>query len=242
MLYREKELKNAPQAALYVGRVSFGLKDAASGGLTAGDVSLKLLNATLEDAGDYSCYVSSEQGYDRASVHLIVTGECHESGKNTQKNNSWFQKNCLFTLTSNVLHHPPLTLFLYYCLSLVEVGTPPLLSTEWKEDNMVNVSCESEGWYPEPSLRWSDQNKVLTHKSLKYSKDPSGLLSVHSWLLVSGSSKVSCSVGLPDEEAKEARVRLENPPQLGKQGKENYLHVYSSCIFFLFFIYRFLFF
>lgn len=124
----------------------------------------------------------------------------------------------------------------------LEVGNSPLLSTEWKEDNKVNVSCESGGWYPEPTLRWSDQKQVLTPKSLQYSKDSSGLLSVHSWLLVSGSSEASCSVGLLDEEAKEARVRLENPPQPAKQGKENDLHVYNRCIFFIFFMYRFLFF
>lgn len=84
MLYREKKFQSASQEASYAGRVSFGLQDAASGGLGAGDVSLKLLNATLEDAGDYTCYVSSDQGYDRASVSLIVTGECHESGENTK--------------------------------------------------------------------------------------------------------------------------------------------------------------
>lgn len=104
-------------------------------------------------------------------------------------------------------------------------GAPLLLSAVWTEDNLANVSCESEGWYPKPGLRWSDQQRVLTPKGLKFSKGPSGLLTVHSWLLVSSSSEVSCSVGLPGEEAKEARVRLGNPPQPGKQSKENYLHV-----------------
>uniref|UniRef100_A0A8D3AGR0 Butyrophilin subfamily 1 member A1-like n=1 Tax=Scophthalmus maximus TaxID=52904 RepID=A0A8D3AGR0_SCOMX len=77
ILYREKTL-NATQAASYVGRVSFGSKDAASAGLTAGDVSLRLLDVTIEDAGEYSCYVSSDQGYDRGRVSLNVTSECHE--------------------------------------------------------------------------------------------------------------------------------------------------------------------
>ncbi|XP_074480084.1 butyrophilin subfamily 2 member A2-like isoform X2 [Sebastes fasciatus] len=172
MFYRAKQFENASQEASYAGRVSFGLKDAASGGLTAGDVSLKLDNATIEDAGDYNCYVSSEQGYDRASVSVIVT----------------------------------------------EIGAPPLLSAVWKEDNMVNMSCESEGWYPEPSLRWSDQKQVLTPKSLKYSNGSSGLRSVHSWLLVSSSTEVSCSVGVSGEETKEARVRLENPLQPESSG------------------------
>ena len=84
MFYREKKFVNDSQEAPYVGRVSFGLKDAASVGLTAGDVSLKLEKATIEDAGDYICYVSSDHGYDRASVSVIVTGECIGSGENTQ--------------------------------------------------------------------------------------------------------------------------------------------------------------
>ncbi|TDG99780.1 hypothetical protein EPR50_G00197580 [Perca flavescens] len=167
MFYQKKKFQDSSQKASYVGRVSFGLKDAASGGLTTGDLSLKLENAMIEDAGDYTCYVSSDQGYDRASASLIVT----------------------------------------------EMGTSPLLSAEWKEDHMVNLSCESVGWYPEPSLRWSDQKQVLTPESLKNSKDSSGLLSVHSWLLVSSSTEVSCTVGVSNEESKEARVHLENHPQ-----------------------------
>uniref|UniRef100_A0A8C9XV69 Ig-like domain-containing protein n=1 Tax=Sander lucioperca TaxID=283035 RepID=A0A8C9XV69_SANLU len=153
MFYREERFQDSSQQASYMGRVSFGLKDAASGGLTAGDLSLRLQNATIEDAGDYTCYVSSDlsdQGYDRASVSLTVTGE--------------------------------------------------------SQDHMVNMSCESEGWYPEPSLRWSDQKQVLTPESLKYSKDSSGLLFVHSWLLVSSSTEVSCTVGISNKEPKEARV------------------------------------
>ncbi|XP_068444043.1 butyrophilin subfamily 1 member A1-like [Clinocottus analis] len=168
MFYRAKKFENAFQEASYVGRVSFGFKDAASVGLTAGDVSMMLEKATIEDAGDYTCYVSSEQGYDRAIVSLIVT----------------------------------------------EMGTPPLLSAVWVEDNMVNVSCESEGWHPEPNLLWSNKKQQpLTPKSLTSSKDSSGLRSVHSWLLVSSSAEVSCSVSLSNEEPKEARVRLENSPQ-----------------------------
>ncbi|KAG8006140.1 Butyrophilin subfamily 2 member A2 [Nibea albiflora] len=175
MLYRGKKVDTAFQSASYVGRVSFGQKDAESTGLMAGDVSLMLTNATLQDAGEYICYVSSDQGYDTGSVKLTVT----------------------------------------------ETGTSPLMSPVWKEDNMVNVSCESEGWYPKPSVRWSDQQKVVTPKSVKYGTDSSGLVSVHSWLLVSKSSEVSCSVSLSGEETKEARMRLENHPQPGKQASSS---------------------
>lgn len=167
LFYRGKKFDDTSQEASYVGRVSFGLKDAASGGLATGDVSLKLKNVTIEDAGEYTCYVSSDQSYDRATVSLQV----------------------------------------------IAMGAPPLLSAVWKEDNMLNMSCESQGWYPQPNLRWSDQKQDLPPKSLKYSNDSSGLLSVQSWLLVSSSTEVSCSVGIADKEAKEARVHLGSPPQ-----------------------------
>lgn len=101
MSYRGKKFENASQDASYVGRVSFGLKDAASAGLTEGDVSLKLEKATVKDAGDYICYVSSERGYDRATVSLSVTGEYVGSGL--------FQlKKCPLLLYSKCfVHRPP---------------------------------------------------------------------------------------------------------------------------------------
>uniref|UniRef100_A0A3Q0S394 Uncharacterized protein n=1 Tax=Amphilophus citrinellus TaxID=61819 RepID=A0A3Q0S394_AMPCI len=177
VLHYQSNAFKAPQEASYVGRVSFGLKDAASGGLKTGDVTLKLLNVTTEDAGEYICYVSSSQGYDSATVKLLVT----------------------------------------------ETGSQPFLSAVWTEDNSVNVSCESEGWYPQPVLRWSDKNQDLTPGGLLYRNFSSGLFSVHSWCLLPPSSELSCSVGLPGKEAKEAKVRLK-PARIGK---ENFLHVYQ---------------
>ncbi|CAB1418846.1 unnamed protein product [Pleuronectes platessa] len=170
ILYQNRKM-SANKDASYVDRASFGLKDAASGGLAAGDVSMKLLNVGIEDEGDYICYVSSDQGYDRGSVSLKVT----------------------------------------------ETGNTPLLSMVWAEQNLVNLSCGSEGWYPRPKLHWADQKQNLTPKSLEYSKVSSGLVSVHSWVLVPSSSEVSCSVGLSDVDMKEARVRLEIPPPPAKQ-------------------------
>lgn len=94
ILYRA-QMSDASQEASYKGRVSFGLKDTTSGGLKAGDVSLKLVNVTVEDAGDYTCYISSDQGYDKGSVWLSVTGECHESGKKIHKTKGCSKKSCL---------------------------------------------------------------------------------------------------------------------------------------------------
>lgn len=108
----------------------------------------------------------------------------------------------------------------------------PFLSAVWRDNNVVNVSCESRGWYPKPSLTWSDQKETLTPNSVKYSKDSNGLLSVHSWLLVSSSSEASCSVSLSGEEAKEARVYLDNPLQPDEHRKENYFHMGSPANWF----------
>ncbi|XP_072232823.1 butyrophilin subfamily 1 member A1-like [Leuresthes tenuis] len=167
MLYKAKKFENGSQEAAYVGRVSFGLKDTTSGGLKSGDVSLKLEDVTIKDAGDYTCYVSSFQGYDSSTVNLQVT----------------------------------------------ETGKSPLLSVTWKDNNMVNVSCESEGWYPQPELQWSDQTQDLTRNSVVHSKVTSGLYSVHSWLLAPGSSDVFCSIGLPNIVAMEARMHIGKPPE-----------------------------
>lgn len=77
--YKDNKVSSPPS---YVDRVSFGLRDVASGGLASGDVSLELVNVTLQDSGEYTCYVSSDQNHDSASVTLNVTGECDEKCKN----------------------------------------------------------------------------------------------------------------------------------------------------------------
>ncbi|XP_043953039.1 butyrophilin subfamily 2 member A2-like [Gambusia affinis] len=73
LLFKENALDYSSQKASYAGRVSFGFKDKTSAGLEGGDVSLKLENATVEDAGIYTCYVSSSKNYDSATVSLSVT-------------------------------------------------------------------------------------------------------------------------------------------------------------------------
>lgn len=129
-------------------------------------------------------------------------------------------KRCLLTFTSMVSS-----------FVLPETGSPLLLSAVSGEDDQVNVSCESAGWYPKPSLHWSNQEKVLTPKSVEYRNDSSGLLTVRSWLLVSSDSKVSCSVGLPGEKEKMASLCFNDPPQPDKQSKDNYLHFLTGYFF-----------
>lgn len=77
--HKDNKVSSPPS---YADRVSFGFRDVASGGLASGDVSLELVNVTLQDSGEYTCYVSSDQNHDSASVTLNVTGECDEKCKN----------------------------------------------------------------------------------------------------------------------------------------------------------------
>lgn len=169
----------------HTGRVSFASRDAASGGLRVGDVSLELVNVTLRDSGEYTCYVSSNQNYDSAGVALAVTGECGGRG---------------WTLG---LRGPPTSCFL-----LTETGGPLRLSALWTDGDVVNVSCGSEGWHPEPYLSWSDPNGALTPGGVRYDRQSTGLSSVRSWLLVRSPSEIVCAVGLRGEEERKAKLHL----------------------------------
>uniref|UniRef100_A0A3B3YH97 Ig-like domain-containing protein n=1 Tax=Poecilia mexicana TaxID=48701 RepID=A0A3B3YH97_9TELE len=172
LLYKEKAFDYSSQKASFAGRVSFGLKEETSGGLQAGDVSLKLEKATIEDIGTYTCYVSSSVAYSKT-------------------------------------------------------GRSPLLSAVMKDDNKVNLSCQSDGWYPKPELSWSDNKTALTPANVMFSRISAGFYSVHSWVLVSSPSEVSCSVGLFNEEPKEARMRLENPSSLQEGTRSHLLELHN---------------
>ncbi|XP_011491166.1 butyrophilin-like protein 3 [Oryzias latipes] len=91
-------------------------------------------------------------------------------------------------------------------LYVTETGSLPVLSAVWQKDNSVNVSCESEGWFPQPELRWSEDQ---TNNRATFVRDSSGLVRVHSWIVVNASSEVSCSVGLPNTKAVVVRLRLD---------------------------------
>ncbi|MEQ2315776.1 hypothetical protein AMECASPLE_025867 [Ameca splendens] len=73
LLYKTKAFDHTSQKASYAGRVSFGLKEGTSGGLKTGDVSLNLENITVEDIGNYTCFVSSFEDFDSAVISLRVT-------------------------------------------------------------------------------------------------------------------------------------------------------------------------
>lgn len=75
MVYKDNKIQYDGRNSTFQGRVSFGKKEGTSGGLASGDVTLRLLNVSLGDAGKYTCYVSGEQDYDKATVTLSVSSK-----------------------------------------------------------------------------------------------------------------------------------------------------------------------
>ncbi|XP_060773239.1 butyrophilin subfamily 2 member A2-like isoform X3 [Neoarius graeffei] len=163
LLYKNTQIQKSPVDVQYQGRVFL------LGELEKGDVSLKMENLMLADRGDYVCYVSSDDWYDKATVSLSIRA----------------------------------------------VGSTPVLSINEAEGGKMNVSCQSHGWLPEPSIIWTDKDgRDLKHLSKnKFINNSEGVIDVTSWLIVSPSSTwISCSVGLSDQERKDSRITLSIPP------------------------------
>ncbi|KAM9450196.1 butyrophilin subfamily 2 member A2-like [Clarias gariepinus] len=100
-------------------------------------------------------------------------------------------------------------------LRLRVVGSTPVLSIREAGEGKVNVSCQSHGWLPEPSITWTHKDgRDLKHLSNdKFTNNSVGTVDVSSWLIVSPSESewISCSVGLSDQERKEDRIMLHVP-------------------------------
>ncbi|KAF4071286.1 hypothetical protein AMELA_G00271260 [Ameiurus melas] len=101
-------------------------------------------------------------------------------------------------------------------LTVRVMGSTPVLSLTGAEGGQINVSCQSHGWVPEPSVTWTDKDgRDLKHLSKdKFTNSSEGVVDVSSWLIVSPSESewISCSVGLSDQERKEGRIMLHAPP------------------------------
>ncbi|XP_058240377.1 mucin-5B-like isoform X2 [Hemibagrus wyckioides] len=92
------------------------------------------------------------------------------------------------------------------------VGSTSVISLKEAGEGQVNISCKSHGWFPEPSIIWTDkEGRDLKHLSTDiFTTKPEGTVDVSSWLIVSPSESewISCSVGLSDPERKDSRVTL----------------------------------
>ncbi|XP_062391611.1 butyrophilin subfamily 1 member A1-like [Sardina pilchardus] len=90
------------------------------------------------------------------------------------------------------------------------MGSPPVLSVTDGGSGQVNVTCVSDGWFPQPTLTWRNNRGTeipsQNHHSATYAH---GRVTVSSWLLLHSSSDsewVECSVGLSAEERRESRI------------------------------------
>ncbi|XP_063072775.1 butyrophilin subfamily 1 member A1-like [Engraulis encrasicolus] len=93
------------------------------------------------------------------------------------------------------------------------VGSVPVVWSFDMGSGQVNVTCESEGWSPQPTLIWRDSRGThisSNSSNVNFFSDEDGLVSVRSWLLFSPSHSewLSCSVGLSDQETTQSRVAL----------------------------------
>ncbi|XP_072526900.1 butyrophilin subfamily 1 member A1-like [Salminus brasiliensis] len=85
-------------------------------------------------------------------------------------------------------------------LNITVVGLSPLLSIAEAGDEL-NVTCESDGWSPEPTLTWRDKRgRKLINSAVHYETDSEGLVRVRSWLKFSPSESewLSCSVEMTE--------------------------------------------
>uniref|UniRef100_A0A9J8A9R4 Butyrophilin subfamily 1 member A1-like n=1 Tax=Cyprinus carpio carpio TaxID=630221 RepID=A0A9J8A9R4_CYPCA len=97
-------------------------------------------------------------------------------------------------------------------LKITALGSAPVLSPKPLDDGRVNISCESSGWYPEPSIMWtSDEGRALRPGGTSHSRGADEMFSVHSWTAVSLSDAqlVSCSFSLRSGELKEGRLNIQ---------------------------------
>ncbi|XP_076875993.1 butyrophilin subfamily 2 member A1-like [Brachyhypopomus gauderio] len=97
-------------------------------------------------------------------------------------------------------------------LQIKAVGSIPVLTVAKAEGDQLNITCHTHGWFPEPSVFWTDSDKKdLKHLSkVRFTTDSQGLVNVWSWLIIppSESEWLSCSVGLSasNQERRESRV------------------------------------
>ncbi|XP_056613170.1 butyrophilin subfamily 1 member A1-like isoform X1 [Triplophysa dalaica] len=96
-------------------------------------------------------------------------------------------------------------------LNISALGQTPVLSTQPVNDTHVNVSCRSSGWFPEPSVVWMSNRRLLSAGRVCHSRGADGTFSVHGWKAVSLSdaSQVFCLLSLSSGEEREGAVDVQ---------------------------------
>ncbi|KAE8588437.1 hypothetical protein XENTR_v10022542 [Xenopus tropicalis] len=108
------------------------------------------------------------------------------------------------------------------------VGSPPVISTITED----TVFCESDGWYPEPYLVWTDDegNNIIPSME-KVSKDKKSLYQVISAIyLPPASSNITCTVSSSLNQSKQSsRQTIEMRPVTCRDQYSRYI-VFCACL------------
>ncbi|NWX93962.1 BT1A1 protein, partial [Nothoprocta pentlandii] len=82
-------------------------------------------------------------------------------------------------------------------LKVTAAGSAPLILLESYESSGVRVACRGTGWYPQPQVRWTDnQGELLPSSSEKVTRDANGLFEAESTVVLSqaANQQLSCSI------------------------------------------------
>ncbi|XP_006125949.1 butyrophilin subfamily 1 member A1-like [Pelodiscus sinensis] len=69
-------------------------------------------------------------------------------------------------------------------LKVGAVGTGPTISVRHSQDQTVTLTCNSEGWYPEPEILWTDRHGQRQNSTMSSLKDDQDLYNIQSHLYV----------------------------------------------------------
>lgn len=85
-------------------------------------------------------------------------------------------------------------------LKIVGMGSSPVITMEKVKDGEVQLTCTSDGWFPQPRVQWRDmEGKTIPLFSEVLTEGSHGLFQVETHLLVANSSvvNVTCSISNP---------------------------------------------
>ncbi|XP_038672769.1 butyrophilin subfamily 2 member A1-like [Scyliorhinus canicula] len=148
MVHRNRQGKDITESQMkeYSGRTEL-----FRGFFHTGNVSLLLKKVTVQDEGDYTCFVISKAEDAEGTVNLKVAN----------------------------------------------VGLEPVLKLSGYQGSRIKLTCESDDWYPKPSIKWSKENREVNTGILeKQTNNSRGLLKVESSLEVANDlhNKYTCTI------------------------------------------------
>ncbi|EMP26987.1 Butyrophilin subfamily 1 member A1, partial [Chelonia mydas] len=80
-------------------------------------------------------------------------------------------------------------------------GSAPRLTIDHQQNNSVTLRCTSQGWYPQPEVRWTDSTgqNITAMAETRIQKDVTDLYQIHSTLRVAdiASDTISCTIRNP---------------------------------------------